>query len=128
MIVRSLKEIQSTDRNVRAETWESARLLTAHDNMGFSFHITTLYPGCETRMQYKHHLEAVYCLEGWGELEDLAAGTRHVIVPGVMYALDRHDRHVMRVEERMVVVCVFNPALRGDETHDADGSYPPSYS
>ena len=42
-----------------------------------------------------------------------------------MYALDQHDRHTLRVRTDLHLVCVFNPALTGGETHDADGSFPP---
>jgi L-ectoine synthase len=42
-----------------------------------------------------------------------------------MYALDQHDRHTLRVHRDLHLVCVFNPAHSGAETHDADGSFPP---
>jgi L-ectoine synthase len=46
------------------------------------------------------------------------------IEPGVIYALDRHDRHFLRAHTRMRLVCVFNPPLSGREVHDAEGVYP----
>ena len=57
MIVRDLSEAERTDRRVVAENWESTRLLLKGDGMGFSFHITTIYPGTETHIWYKNHLE-----------------------------------------------------------------------
>ena len=42
MIIRNLKEIRASDRNVKADSWTSARMLLADDGMGFSFHMTTL--------------------------------------------------------------------------------------
>ena len=71
MIVRDLSEAERTDRRVVAENWESTRLLLKGDGMGFSFHITTIYPGTETHIWYKNHLESVYCIEGEGEVEVL---------------------------------------------------------
>lgn len=124
MIVRGLKDIEGTEREVRAPTWVSRRLLLASDGMGFSFHETTIFAGTETRMWYRNHLEAVFCVEGEGELEDLADGSRHPIRPGQMYALDRHDKHVLRARTALRLLCVFNPPLTGGEVHDADGSYP----
>ena len=124
MIVRSLSETESSDRLVKSETWESARILLSRDGMGFSFHITTIYPETETSMHYRNHLEAVYCLEGIGELEDLETGKRHEIRPGVLYALDKHDRHTMRARTRLVLACVFNPPVTGGEVHGPDGAYP----
>jgi L-ectoine synthase len=77
------------------------------------------------QLQYKHHLEACYCLEGEADLVDLASGEHHTIAPGTMYALDEHDRHTLTVQRDLRLVCVFNPALTGAEVHDADGSFPP---
>ncbi|MDQ3032426.1 MAG: ectoine synthase [Myxococcota bacterium] len=132
MIVRTLDEITSTDRDVSGETWRSKRLLLAGDEMGFSFHETRIFAGTETRMHYQHHLEAVFCVEGEGEIEtlDVATGVpdgrRWAIRPGTVYALDRHDRHVLRARTELRLLCVFNPPVTGRETHDASGAYPPS--
>ncbi len=124
MIVRSLEKIVGTDADVRAKTWSSRRLLLKQDGMGFSMHDTILYAGTSTRMWYKNHLEAVYCIEGKAELEELDSGKVHQIEPGILYALNEHDRHVLHVKETVRMVCVFNPPLTGQETHDAEGSYP----
>ena len=124
MIVRNLDDIVGTDRDVKAETWESRRLSLAEDRMGFSMHDTILYAGTETHMWYKNHLEAVYCIEGKGTIEDKATGEVHEIGPGTIYLLDQHDQHVVRAEEDLRMVCAFNPPVTGQETHDADGAYP----
>jgi L-ectoine synthase len=125
MIVRTLEKLIDTERDVHAVTWNSRRLLLKADGMGFSLHDTVMHPGSATRMCYRHHLEAVYCIEGHGELEDLATGARHAIVPGTMYALDKHDEHVLHAHTALRMVCVFNPPLTGLETHGPDGAYPP---
>ena len=124
MIVRHLTDIVGSDRDVKAETWESRRLSLADDRMGFSMHDTILYAGTETRMWYKNHLEAVYCIEGSGTIEDEATGEIHEIGPGTIYLLDQHDRHVVRAVDDLRMVCAFNPPVTGQETHDADGAYP----
>ena len=126
MIVRRVDDLDGTDRETVAGTWRSRRFLLADDGMGFSFHETTIGAGTETRMWYKHHLEAVYCVAGRGTIEDLATGEVHEIADGTMYALDEHDRHVLRATEEMRMICVFNPPCVGGETHDADGAYPPA--
>lgn len=125
MIVRSLGDVVGTDRDVEGEGWRSRRLLLRRDQLGFSLHDTTVAAGTELNLQYKHHLEACYLLAGEAELTDLATGERHALTPGSMYALDRHDRHMLTVQKDLHLVCVFNPALTGGETHDADGSFPP---
>ena len=66
----------------------------------------------------------MYCVEGEGEVETLADGRKHAIRPGVVYALDRHDRHYLRARTTMRLVCVFNPPLTGREVHDENGVYP----
>jgi L-ectoine synthase len=125
MFIRKLSEARDTPRHTKSNTWDSVRLLLANDNMGFSFHITTLYAGTETHMWYKHHLESVYCISGRAEIEDKGTGEKHQLEPGAMYALNANDRHVLRVgaDADFVVACVFNPPLRGTEIHDKDGAY-----
>ena len=125
MIVRTLDEVVGSDRDVAGEGWRSRRLLLRRDGLGFSLHDTTVAAGTELNLQYKHHLEACYCLEGEAELVDLTSGERHAIGPGTMYALEQHDRHTLTVQRDLHLVCVFNPALTGGEVHDADGSFPP---
>ena len=124
MIVRTLDDIVGTERDVHAETWSSRRLSLADDGMGFSMHDTVIKAGTETRMWYKNHLEAVYCIEGDGTLEDVATGEIHEISAGTIYLLDQHDRHVLRARTQMRMVCAFNPPVTGQETHDEDGAYP----
>ncbi|WP_349360244.1 ectoine synthase [Stappia sp.] len=126
MIVRDFHEAKNTDRKVGAQRWNSVRLLLKDDGMGFSFHITTIEAGSEHRFHYKHHLESVYCVSGKGSITDIATGETHEIRPGVMYALDKHDEHILRCEEETVFACVFNPPVTGDEVHREDGSYAPA--
>jgi L-ectoine synthase len=123
MIVKKIGDLLQSPRHVTAPNWESVRLLLASDEMGFSMHLTRLYAGRETKMWYRHHLEAVYCLEGTGEIQTLVDGEVHPLEPGTLYALDQNDPHVLRAFTDIVCVCVFNPPLRGREVHDADGAY-----
>lgn len=124
MIVRTLHDCDKTRRRVVAKTWESTRLLLKNDDMGFSFHITTVYAGTETPMHYQNHLESVYCISGEGEVESVDDGTVHPVVPGTIYLLDAHDRHILRARTEMKLACVFNPPLNGREVHDESGAYP----
>ena len=124
MIIRTLADIRGTDRNVKSNGWESARMLLKDEGMGFSFHITTLYAGEELKMHYKNHLESVFVVSGEGTIEDLATGEVHELKPGTLYALDQHDRHILRPRTEMVTACVFNPPVTGREVHDESGAYP----
>ena len=124
MIIRSLKDIAGTPREVTAENWTSRRLLLRDDNMGFSLHDTEIRAGTSTEMHYTNHLEAVYCIQGNGSVTSLETGEEFAIEAGMVYALDKHDKHVLKAETTMRMVCVFNPPLVGPESHDQDGSYP----
>lgn len=124
MIVRDFNSAKDSERRVDSAGWNSVRLLLKDDGMGFSFHITTVYAGAELEMHYRNHLESVYCISGEGEIEETETGLVHTIRPGVIYALDRHDRHILRARTEMTMACVFTPPVTGREVHDKTGAYP----
>jgi len=125
MIVRKLNDIKGTDRDVDTEGWNSRRLILKDDNMGYSVHDTVIKEGAELNMWYKNHLEAVYLIEGKGEIEDLKTGETHDLETDTIYALNDNDQHVLRANKgtHMRMVCVFNPPVTGKEVHDEDGAY-----
>ena len=126
MIVRRLGEIEGTDRDVDTELWRSRRLLLAKDGMGFSLHDTIIRTGGDLHLHYKHHLEAVYCIAGRGSVKTLSDGKVYPLEAGTVYALNQNDEHILRADEEMRMVCVFNPPVTGQEVHRADGSYAPA--
>lgn len=119
MIVRNIDDVKTVD-------WGnglSRRFLLAADGMGYSITDTTVRAGTKSRLEYLRHLEACYCIAGRGEVVDID-GTSHPLVPGVLYALNEHDPHflVAAPDSDLRLVCVFLPALTGDETHDLDSA------
>ena len=127
MIIRTLKSLLGGERDVQGPGWQSRRLLLSPDGMGFTLNDTLIAEGAELTLEYKHHLEACYCIAGRGEVTDLATGETHPIEAGALYALDRHDRHTVRaIGGEMRLVSVFNPPLTGGEVHREDGSYAPA--
>ncbi|MFD0556494.1 ectoine synthase [Stackebrandtia endophytica] len=131
MKVRRLDDIIGTDRDVLGHdrdvaegTWRSRRLLLADDRVGFSMHDTVLFAGTETSMWYANHIEAVYVIEGEGELVDHETGDKHRLSPGTLYLLDGHERHTLHAHTDVRTVCVFNPPVTGREVHDENGVYP----
>src|SRR5438067_9460209 len=104
----------------------STRYLTKRDELGFSFSAVVMPAGQEATLWYKHHWEANYIVSGSGELEELATGRRWPLEAGMLYVVGPEDRHVVRATEDLRIVSVFNPPIVGDETHDAEGSYPPT--
>ena len=125
MIVRTLDEITDTDQDARGDRWRARRHFVRRDGLGFSMSETTVEAGREMQLWYKHHQEACFVIEGRAEITVRDTGAVHHIGPGDAYAPE-HDRHTIRVLEPLRLVCVFNPALSGQETHDADGSYLPA--
>lgn len=119
MIIRMLENVPSIE-------WGnglSRRFLLNADNMGYTLTDTIVYAGTKSRLEYRNHLEACYCIEGEGAVEDLD-GNLHPIRPGTMYALDRNDPHflIAAPDTDLRLVCVFSPALQGNERHSLDSA------
>jgi L-ectoine synthase len=117
VIVRQLAEAKTVE-------WGnglSRRFLLEADGMGYSVTDTTVQAGTKSRIEYQRHLEACYCIEGSGEVVD-TNGRSFPIVPGTLYALDQHDPHflIASPHEDLRLVCVFSPALKGEERHNLD--------
>jgi len=128
MIVRTLEQIIGTEREVHSKNgnWVSRRFVLDDDAAGFSFHETIIKAGSETHIWYKHHIEAVYCVAGEGEIEDLKTGEVHPVKDGTLYLLNDNDEHLLRGgSSDMRLICAFNPPVTGRETHDEDGAYVP---
>ncbi|WP_416150554.1 ectoine synthase [Salipaludibacillus sp. HK11] len=124
MKVVKLEDIIGSDQEVKGENWTSRRLILKKDNMGYSVHDTIIKAGTETHIWYKNHLEAVYCIEGAGEVETLSDNKIHKISANELYALDENDEHLLRAYDKdMRMVCVFNPPITGNETHNEEGVY-----
>jgi len=128
VIVTNKTALTGTDRDASGPGWTSLRLLVKSDGMGFSMTETHVQPGVALELHYKNHIEACYCLAGTGTVTELETGEVHAIGPGVLYGPNNHDRHLVRVngDSPLHLICVFSPALQGDEVHGPDGSYPAS--
>ncbi|GGE61255.1 ectoine synthase [Actibacterium pelagium] len=122
MIVKTLEDVLGTKGEAHGDKWHSMRLLRAEDGMGVTLTDSILEAGFEMTLWQKNHLEACYCLEGSGTVEELDRGIIHQIRPGTLYAMNNNDRHLIRIAERTRLICTFVPALTGDEVHDEDGS------
>ncbi len=117
MIINSISNIENTERDVFWGNGQSRRLLLEADNMGYGLTDTVVEAGTASLLEYKNHLEACYCIEGEGEVIDQTTGITHKIVPGTMYALDKNEKHILKADKTMRLVCVFNPPLKGREAH-----------
>jgi L-ectoine synthase len=124
MIIRTLEQVPSVDWGNGA----SRRFLTKSDGIGYSITDTIVTAGTKSHLEYRNHLETCYCIEGSGEVVD-EAGNSYPIVPGTMYALNEHDAHylIASPHEDLRLVCVFTPALVGDEAHSLGDSQTSHY-
>jgi L-ectoine synthase len=119
MIIRRIEDVLSIE-------WGnglSRRFLLRSDNMGYTLTDTIVRASTKSQLEYRNHLEACYCIEGKGMVSDLN-GNSYPIQPGTMYALDKNDPHVLIAAPGtdLRLVCVFSPALRGDERHSLDSA------
>lgn len=124
MLVRNVRDIEDTDADIKTENWRSKRIILAKEKAGFSVHETTLYAGTVNDFWYANHIEAVFVVEGEGEITDHGTGRTHRLAPGSLYLLNDHDKHQVRPKTDMRTVCVFNPPVTGREVHDENGVYP----
>ncbi len=115
MIIRDISEVE----DVQWGNGISRRFLTAKDGLGYTLTDTIVNAGTRSPLEYKNHFEACYCIAGSGSVID-AEGNEYPLKPGMMYALDKNDPHFLvgGEHEDMRLICVFSPALEGNERHD----------
>ena len=123
MIYHSAQDLKGTKRFVQANGFVSIRLALAEDNLGFTVTEATGKTDIDLEIEHKNHIEAVYVLEGTGEVEILETGKTYKLYPGVFYAFDKHERHRYRLDTEVRAIAIFNPPLIGDEINDASGGY-----
>ncbi len=105
----------------------SNRILLESDGMGYTMTKTVIPVGERQFWHYKNHLESCYCVAGRGVLTNQDTGEEFEILPDTTYILDNHDPHYFQALEEVVLICVFNPPLTGQEVHGEDGAYELEY-
>lgn len=101
----------------------SFRTVLKKDGVGFAMMRTEIDKGGPYLWHYQNHQEACYCVSGHASLHDLDTGEISDIHPGITYIVDKHQRHNFYAHTDVVLISVFNPPLRGNETHDENGNY-----
>ena len=87
-------------------------------------HDTVVAEGQTRELEYKNYVETNYCIVGEGSVTNVLTGDVFPLSAGTVYVLDNHETHIQRATKSdFRLVSVFTPALSGEETHDADGSY-----
>ena len=96
------------------------------DECGFTISTPRAPGGKSIVLWYQNHVEANYILDGEGAVEDVTTGERWDLAPGTLYVVGPKDRHFIESENGLYVMSIFNPPIYGHETHDEQGTYPPS--
>jgi L-ectoine synthase len=125
MLVRTLAAVLGTPQDVDWGNGTSRRLVVAADGLGFAVTDTYVRPGTESLLRYDNHLEACYCVEGSGRV--ITADRTWELEAGTLYAPGRGEEHRVASDTGMRLICVFNPPLRGDESHRPAGGRPSGY-
>ena len=130
MFLKSVQSLREQGREIHTAggAVKSIRALLHEDKLGFTLCDVNLAAGNEADLWYKHHWEANYILEGNGILTDLETNEHQILSPGTLYVVGPEDRHRVRAETDLHLLCVFNPPLYGDELHDSEGTLPQSGS
>ena len=119
-----IREEEARKVVLRGGKTRASRYLKPDDGCGFSISSPRGTAGNESVLWYKNHVEANYILGGDLTVEDLTTGENWELAPGSLYVVGPRDRHRLTAKTDTHLFCVFNPPLKGDETHDADGAYP----
>jgi L-ectoine synthase len=93
--------------------------------MGFAVADTQVDAGTSSRLEYRNHLVACYCIVGHGEIE--VSGRRHPVDPGTFYAMNDHEPTILHAKTEMRIVSIFNPPIEGHERHSLSENSASSY-
>lgn len=125
MKVINIESLKGTPREVFCPKggFISTRFILESDKMGYSVTRTIIPVGEPQFWHYTKHLETCFCIQGHGILTNTITGEKFEIRPNIAYVLDKNDPHTFQALTEVVLVCVFNPPLKGAELHKVDGSY-----
>ncbi|WP_170428352.1 MULTISPECIES: ectoine synthase [Ruegeria] len=127
MFTRTLKETEKAGLCIEWGSGTSHRLLTTRDDVGFGMCHTVVRAGTSSKLQYRNHVEACYCISGRGLVsaenvasdENKADLVNHRIEAGTVYVLDNHEAHTLIADpdSDLILISIFSPALEGTERH-----------
>jgi len=126
MKIIKIEDLKKKNRVIKCPFGDfvSNRFLLKSDNMGYTITKTIIPKNITSRKwHYQNHLESCYCISGKAKLINLKTLEEFDIKKDTLYALDNHDAHKLVTEKETVLICVFNPPLKGNETHNKEGVY-----
>ena len=130
-LMKNLSDVLDSDRNVFFERGYSRRFLAAPDGFNISVHNTLCHANNSTRLHYQHNVEAVYWIKGQGEYSLQTGAQKHEFNPekhrGTLFLLE-NDAHVVKIGSAdSIAICLFFPALKGNERLKFDQESGSSY-
>ena len=129
MLIKSFHKVEAAGEVVPISHGNSTavRVLLKHHGLGFSLSEARRGANSESTLWYKNHWEANYIRAGHGNLTNQRTGESWALSPGMLYCVGPDDKHlVSNADDPLRIISVFNPPIEGLETHDSDGSYPPT--
>lgn len=122
MTIRIIRkyELKNSPRNIKNEAYESFRFLLKEDGLGLTMTDIVLQPNIENTYGYQNNLEIAYCLEGRAKLVEILSEKVFLIEPGTLWVAPAKNyfRFIAEVPTRLI--CIFSPALKGQETGIAE--------
>ena len=129
-----LGDIVGGERDVDWTRGHSRRFLLARDGFGITLTNTLAYPNNDCQMEYKNHIESAYWIDGAGKYEwDDGKSSKEINMKregeAICFTMNKHDKHhaYFTGNRNYIAICVFCPALVGNETHKFDGKGSSSY-
>ncbi|XP_072046656.1 uncharacterized protein [Amphiura filiformis] len=127
-VMSSVQDILGTERDIDLGDGRSRRLLLRSDGFLVGFNVTNVDSGATWKMQYKNHLEACYYYTGGKATynfddEKVAVESKADDRNGTAMIMNKHDKHTLNVNksstnESAECICIFYPALVGQENHN----------
>jgi L-ectoine synthase len=122
MLIRRKSDLLGSNRHIKNHAYETVRFLLEPDGAGVTMTDIMLGPGIKETYGYKDHIEIAYCISGKAELQDLGTLETHLTKPGIMWFTKPGETFTFTASEPTRLICIFNPAFKGEETGFASSS------
>ena len=111
--------------------WIQSEISSCPEGFNISVHNTLCHANNSTRLHYQHNVEAVYWIKGQGEYALQTGAQKHEFNPekhrGTLFLLE-NDAHVVKIGSAdSIAICLFFPALKGNERLKFDQESGSSY-
>ncbi|XP_038057129.1 uncharacterized protein LOC119728802 isoform X2 [Patiria miniata] len=125
-LVKSLSDLVGTERDISFGNGNSRRFTVKKDGFPLTITNTRVMASTSSKQEYKNQIEAAYYIAGtmtyhWQDGDGGWTGEQTKVDKknGTNYFMNMHDKHEMVASDNdCFCICVFNPALTGNEIHN----------